>query len=514
MNNRQGGVLDNRQGGALSERQGGTTEDTDRPGPVSRAKTATRASAAALPLLLAVVAGAAAACSGADEAPPREPPNVILLVMDTVRADHLSCYGYDRPTTPGLKAFAAGADRYTNVRSTAPWTLPSHASMFTGLFPFQHGAQSRRDPATGQILDALPLQASRTTLAEALHGEGYATGAFVANGAYLGRRYGLDQGFDVYEERERGVPADAPRMNAKALAWLDRRGDEPFFLFVNYIDAHRPYNVTPLPPERAAQLPPPDPEPPVRLLDELCHAVLEEQDPPSPELVRRVITQYDTALANLDLALTSLFAELDRRGLLEDALVIVTSDHGEYFGEHDLVEHSKDVYEEALRVPLIVKRPGQSQGRVIDELRCLVELPCMVLGELPPTTAARLAGDFPCGGRATLAELRYTRLKDFTKPYGRRFDRERTVLYQGRYKLIRSTDGHHELYDLEADPHETHNLFDPTDELSTTLLAACERMRAEGESPTGADRAPELSPEELEQMRQLGYIDGDEDEER
>ena len=444
-----------------------------------------------------------------------QPPNVVLLVLDTVRMDHLSCYGYGLPTTPGLDAFAAGADRYTEFRATAPWTLPSHASMFTGQFPFQHGAQSRLDPRTDPptIHDALPLALEHTTLAEVLSDEGYATGGFVANGAYLGRRYQLDQGFDVYVERTKGVPAKGPSMNAKALTWLEsvERG-RPYFLFVNYIDAHRPYNIDPLPPERAAQLPAPDPEHPVKLLDELCFAVLEQDEPPDPALIERVITQYDTALANLDLAVEALLAELEARGLLENTLIVITSDHGEFFGEHDVVEHSKDVYEEGLRIPMLVKRPGQTTGRVIDDLGSLADLPCIVLDAFPAGAAKRLGASFPCGGDSTLAELRYTRRKDLGKPYGKRFLRERTVLYSSGHKLIASTDGKHELYDLAADPQEQNNLFREDDPLSQTLLTSAVRMRTEGERPTGQSRPPEQSADELEMLKQLGYVDDDDEE--
>ena len=458
----------------------------------------------------ALLASAAALGCSDQGSPP--PPNVILLVMDTVRMDHVSCYGYELPTTPGLDTFAEGADRYTRFRATAPWTLPSHASMFTGKFPFQHAAQCRLDPQTGMIYDGLPLGEQHVTLAEVLQAEGFATGGFVANGAYLGRRYGLAQGFDTYVEREKGAASPGTAMNAKALAWLDEQGQRPYFLFVNYIDAHRPYNVTPLPAERAASLPPPDPEHPVKLLNELCAVVLEGGQTPAPELVQRVITQYDTALANLDLAITDLLEELEQRGRLENTIIVVTSDHGEYFGEHDLVEHSKDVYEEALRIPMIIKRPGQTAGRVLDQLGSLADLPCLVLAEFPADLRERLGADFPCGGGATLAELRYTRMKDLSRPYGRRFQRERTVLYEGRHKFIRSTDGQHELYDLEADPREAHNLFDAGDQLSQTLLEACDRMRAEGETATGASRPPEHTAEELEALRALGYIDDEQSE--
>ena len=433
-------------------------------------------------------------------------PNVVLLVMDTVRADHLSCYGYGLPTSPRLDALAEVADVYRTARATAPWTLPSHASMFTGEYPFAHGAQARKDPATGRILNALPLRPDRRTLAEVLAAEGYETAAFLANGAYLSGRYGLNRGFGVYREREPGEGVLAPDMRARALEWLDgRAGDGPFFLFVNFMDAHRPYNVTPLPPDRAAELPPPDPQAPGELLDALCTAVLERRRPPAGELVRRVVTQYDTAIANLDLVIGRLLDDLRERGLFESTLVIVTSDHGEYFGEHDLVEHSKDVYEEGLRVPLIVKRPGQGRGRVIEEPASLVELPWLVLSELPGDVRERWRGTFPgSDGDVHLAELRYTRSKDLAASYGARFRRERTVIYAGRYKAIRSTDGKHELYDLEADPGEERNLVEEQGELARRLLDLAQRLRREGESENQAEIR--LSEDEEAELQRLGYL--------
>jgi len=427
-------------------------------------------------------------------------------VLDTVRADHLSCYGYERPTTPSLDALAGRSDLHLVARATAPWTLPSHASMFTGEYPFAHGAQARKDERTSRIVYAHPLRPESSTLAEALAAEGYETAGFATNGAYLSARYGLGRGFETYVEKEPGKPSLAPDVVARTLAWLDaRESGRPFFLFVNFMDAHRPYNVTPLPADRAASLPPPDPEDPGALLDELARLVLEGDDPPPPELIRRVVSQYDTALANLDLSLGALFEGLRQRGLLDGALLIVTSDHGEYFGEHDLVEHSKDVYEEALHVPLIVKRPGQQVGRVLSEPVSLVEMPCLVLSHLPEDARLRHASAFPCAGDGVqLAELRYTRGKDLVQPYGERFRRERTVLYAGRYKVIRSTDGKHELYDLERDPRELHNLVAEQPELADHMLKLAGELRRRGESEAGAE--PELTPEAVAELERLGYL--------
>jgi arylsulfatase A-like enzyme len=434
---------------------------------------------------------------------------VVLVVLDTVRADHLSCYGYPLPTTPAIDAVAAAADRYTHARATAPWTVPSHASMFTGLAPFEHGAQARK--VDGRVRE-FPLADEHLTLAEALRARGYRTGAVVANRVYLGARLGFAQGFDYWEERpgrhgnRRGRP-DATRL---ALDWIARGDPElPFFLFVNAMDAHRPYNVAPLPPERAAALPAPDPADPGRLLDQLVHAVLESEAPPDPELVRRVVSQYDVGLAHADLAVGELVEGLRRAGRWDDTLFVLTSDHGEYFGEHDLVEHSKDVYEPALAVPLVVKRPGQREGRVIAERVSLAELPALVAASIGGETGRALAEALPTADASlAFAELRYTRERDLGRPYGVRFDRERTVVYRGPYKAILSSDGQSELYHLGDDPGEQTDLVERRPELARELLAIARRARERGEAGAGAPAAVEFSDEELERLRELGYVDG------
>jgi len=374
--------------------------------------------------------------------------------------------------------------------------------MLTGLYPFQHGAQARR---VGQQVSEYPLAPANHTLAEALQEHGYRTGGFVANRGYLGKQWGFQQGFDHYQDLK-GEPGKARNLTRTALEWVDASGDGPFFLFLNYMDAHRPYNVDPLP-ERRAGLPPPDPAGPQKLLNELVHAVLEQDEPPSTELIARVITQYDQGLANLDAGIGALIAGLQQRGHWERTLLIVTSDHGEFFGEHDLVEHSKDVYEEVLDVPLIVRRPGQRAGRVIEERVSIALIPALVAAALPRPLADELGKLFPAPSPdLVFAELRYTRKKDLSQPYGVRFARERTVLYAGRYKAIAtSRPGEDELYDLEADPGEQHNLVDEQPDVANELLALARRERELGEQAGPAGEPVQLTPEMEETLRELGY---------
>jgi len=432
-------------------------------------------------------------------------PDVLLVVLDTVRADHLSAYGYRLPTSPHLDALARTADRYADARASAPWTLPSHASLFTGLAPFEHGAESRRDAATGALVDATPLREELVTLAEAFADAGYETRGVVANPVYLGARSGLAQGFESWDV----LPLGANDWRAVAHRAFERLRDRdparPLFLFVNLMDAHRPYNVSS--PQRM-WLPAPDPSDPTALLDQLVDAVMLRGEPDGT-LAQRVVTQYDTGIANADRGLGALLARFGegRRGL-EQALVVVTSDHGEYLGEHGLVEHSKDVYEPALRVPLVLKRPGQTEGREIGGFVSLTDVPRLVAEALPAPLGLRIAQSFPAPQPAIpVAELRYTRPKDLFAPYGKRFDRIRTAFYADGWKLIRSSDGAHELYDLEADPAESANRIADDSPRAERMRAELERQIGTREFRGPWPAAPAPTAEEHEALRALGYVE-------
>jgi arylsulfatase A-like enzyme len=424
-------------------------------------------------------------------------PDVVLVVIDTLRADHVSSYGYSLPTTPHLDALAARSDRYTQCRSTAPWTVPSHASMFTGLFPFEHGCDAYRKE--DKIIDTRPLDPSQCTLAEALKEAGYRTGGFAANTIYLSEKFGFAQGFDTYRaERLRGRV-----IMAKALEWLDSSAEAPSFLFVNLLDCHRPYNVEPLPDGASARLPPPSSEPPGELLERLTSAAMGGTEPVTEALAEAVRGQYDHGVAQADSALGLLLSHLESRGRLDSTLLIVTSDHGEYFGEHGLVEHSKDVYEEGVHVPLVVKAPGQSQGAVQVQPISLVALPELVFEHLPGRLQVHGRG-FP-RARGPWAEIRYSRPHDLQQ-WGQRFRRERTAVYADRFKLILTTPGQRELYDLLADPGESTNLAERHVELADRLERKGRAVVASGRATVEAPTEVQLTPEELEELRRLGYL--------
>jgi len=442
--------------------------------------------------------------------------NVVLLVLDTVRADHLGCYGYSRRTSPHVDAFAREAVRYARAYSPSPWTLPSHASMFTGRYPFEHGAHRylRKRPGPWGHIFSKPLAEGWPTLAEAFEAEGYATGAFTANSGYMARRYGLCQGFGTYEvERQPGI-----KLADQALKWVGDQTARPFFLFMNFMDAHVPYNTALRPgvleasPSRDKQLP-----------RKLAAAVLPGAGRPVPQdLVRKVTDQYDMGIANADLAVGRVLAGLQRRGTYENTVVVITSDHGEYLGEHALAGHGKEVYEEALWVPLLIKSPaGRPKrptadsriGAVVEARVSTVQIPRFVSAAFPSAWKAEYSGllrhrpsDHP-----VVAENHFTLERDYThRQWGHRFKTVRTAYYDRQYKYIHSSDGRHELYDLTKDPAESRNLVRREAAVARRLDKSLRAWRSACE-PT-AEATPEgppipLSDAEKAAMQALGYLD-------
>jgi arylsulfatase A-like enzyme len=324
-------------------------------------------------------------------------PNVLLLVLDTVRAKSLGLYGYDRDTSPNLDRLARTGVTFAQARSTAPWTLPSHAGMFTGRWPgelFQFHEQ-KLDPKV-------------PTLAGFLGRHGYATAGFVANTFYCNSWFGLSNGFDHYEDFDEvsGVSPteilrnaevgrrlialagddrdsqsierkDADRINGDFLKWLPKRGDRPFFAFLNFMDAHASYK----PPAAGKHfgLRPTTPAD-LQTLEGWHQLEFIPDDPRSVTLARDA---YDDCIAALDAAIGRLLDELARRKLLDNTLVIIAADHGEELGEHRLVGHGRSLYRDELHVPLLMIRPGQvPSGKIVAEPVSLRDLPATVVGLL------------------------------------------------------------------------------------------------------------------------------------
>ncbi len=439
--------------------------------------------------------------------PTANSPNVLLLVLDTVRAKSLSLYGYHRPTTPRLEALARMGVKFDNARSTAPWTLPSHASMFTGCWPHE-----LFESAEQKMSSKVP------TLAGVLAGKGYATGGFVANTYYCNAGFGLARGFDHYEDfyqvfnasptevlRHSGLGRnlialcgdeesirpggrkDADKINADFLSWLPTTKGRPFFAFLNYFDAHAPY-FTPDRADRHFGLRPTTPadQEIIRTWQSRSTAAATEHE---LELSRDA---YDDCIAYLDAALGRLFDELARQGVLENTLVIVTADHGEEIGEHNLLGHGRSLYSEELHVPLIVVRPRQgsrtdSEPGIVAEPVSLRDLPTSVLdligthrgpSPFPGLSLTRFeplqSQESPTASQAGNANIVLTEVALRDK-ISTNTDRPpalrgpmKSVVADG-HVYIRNSNGREELYNIVTDRGETHDLAaepDQTDRLA------------------------------------------------
>jgi arylsulfatase A-like enzyme len=440
--------------------------------------------------------------------PPAGTPDVVFVAFDTTRADHLSTYGYDRETSPHLTALAADGQSFTQARSPSAWTLPGHASLFTGQYPSRHGARLAGAWLPGESIDgrprvAFPLGAGAVTMAEILRDRGYATAAFVANFSYLYRDWGLAQGFSVYDDAPgvlfRVLPhavrlarrispglflkpyRPAPEINASALEWLDRTpAGRPAFLFLNYMEPHQPW-LAPAPYDRWSRSLPEA----TRLAEKnlYTHAVHDLR----PEEREFIVANYDGQLAAMDAALGELIAALKARGRYENTLIVVFGDHGEFLGEHGQLGHiGRMLYEPVLRVPLVVKSPGPGRARgVVDRPVQLVD----VLPTVVEVSGARL----PEGvqgeplDRVTHASLAEEDINPFlVANYGEVYNRSVRVMYDGSYKLISTSRGERMLFDLAQDPGETTNLADAEPERTASLLR---RLREALDAPVGTAEA-------------------------
>jgi arylsulfatase A-like enzyme len=425
-------------------------------------------------------------------------PDVILIVLDTVRADHLSVYGYERDNTPRLRELATHAVRYRRAIAAGDMTLSTHGSIFTGLYARQHGAHRSEAVPTGR-----PLSGKFDTLAERLARAGYWTGAVVSNTAYLSHAFGFNQGFRSYDVRNpvrllAGTPVYSPRkwlreflsafaprsvrehryrgadvINDEIFGMLDRiAGTEPpFFLFVNYMDAHVPVNP---PPPFDTMYPGRDDGFTTDDYYALLRAMVKGEREVTGAERAHLVSQYDGAIAWLDSQVGRFLDELRARGLYDDALVIVTSDHGEAFGDRALLNHGVSVYQDQVGVPLLVKYPGQTEGSVDDRLASSVDLLPTVLdvaglGRDEGLAGASLRGPAPDGPRTVAAES-----FPFLFELNPEFKRTERAVFRGSLKLVASTSGKRELYDLSTDGGETRDLSAEQDSLARDLEARLE----------------------------------------
>lgn len=465
-------------------------------------------------------------------------PNVVLISIDTLRQSHLSAYGYARATSPNLEGLARRGVLFENAYSQSNWTVASHTSMFTGLDPLEHGVLG---------IDH-GMAPAFTTLAERLKAEGFSTVGFVGtrHTGVMGSERGFDQGFDLYSHyphphryrigflarkldhlvfvRVRQTVGMATPEIDSARSWLRNQRSEPFFMFIHLWDLH----------SKEFKLPYQAPEP---FFDLFCPGELQNYDgciaegrcatkylreisdgvakPPAPAEIAKMICLYDGSIGYVDHEIGRLLRTLTEEGLDDETIVVITADHGEHFYEHRRMLH-RSLYEEALRVPLIIRTPGGVSGKRVKEVVYQTDLVPTLLELIGLPTDPRLRG-------RSLAQTLLSWPVEPADP-GLRISHNpsmSTVLREGPLKYIRNYGldpsgqgvSKEELYDLLRDPREQRNLALSMPDAITRFRAEFEREKASSRSLQGELLKQgghlEIIPTEaqMEQLRALGYGD-------
>ena len=424
--------------------------------------------------------------------------NVLLYVIDTLRADHLGTYGYARPTSPQLDAFGRSGVVFENTVSQASWTRPATASILTGRYPAEHGATTLRNG----------LRPNVATLAELLHQQGYDTGAFVTN-VNVAPQWGFRRGFDLYQylpedEHSPTVHVRSDVMNAAAVEWLNVHRDHPFFLYLHDTDPHAPY--TPSAPWDARLA-----DPAVHVAPERVGGLLRDFRvsgvPPSADEVRALMARYDGEIAFTDDNFGHLLAVLQRLGVADRTLVIVVADHGEEFLDHGGLEHGRTLFQEMVHVPLLMRFPNRwAAGTRVTTTARQIDIVPTVLDYLGVSSPADLPGRSLLPAAAGVAMPPVDALAETN------LGRQGTAgVVTGDWKIVQGKSlgaNHTSVYNLKNDPGER---IDRAEEQPLLLGYARQVLAAEGGSAARRGEKsgvePAADPAIMERLRALGYTD-------
>ena len=455
-------------------------------------------------------------------------PNIVLIVMDAARARSFSCYGYHRPTTPNFEKLAKRSAIYEQAISPAGWSLPAHASIFTGLYPSKHGAHDQHKYLSPEYL----------TMAEILSSVGYHTLSFCYN-AYVSHATGLDRGFtefnrfvhttprrfrkiahkiDSFLALTRGLHDSGARYINKQVNMALRRlyqGPKPFFMFIHYEEPHSPFR----PPHKFNRYLPNG------VSQSMAKKINQDRWKyfVNPELMNErdfeILTAlYDAEITYLDTKITEIFSWLEELAVLDETMVIITADHGENIGEHDMLGHAYCLYDTLLHVPLIIHYPRgmATPGRVRHQVQTLDLLPTIMamLGEDTSYTYKTLQGyNLLSSNRHefTIGEQSHPDLSTFYRRFPgadvSRFDRELRMIRTEQHKYIWDSRGDHELYDLKADVDEEHNIIAHHPTIVQDLDSKLNNWLSSFEPAAISDDVPEFSEEMKTRLRALGYLE-------
>jgi arylsulfatase A-like enzyme len=477
---------------------------------------------------LMLVFGAAAFASNAQRPAPPPPAyaaatpdpskprrNVVLISLDSLRADHVGAYGYKRDTSPRFDRFAKDGVLFRNAISTSSWTLPTHLTMFTGRSQVSHGV----------VVDTLVLSTAVPTLGEIFKDAGYATAGFVS-GPYVGGHYGYARGMDTYTDFSaswgKGAEARAailsPTINEKALAWLDERAaegreaKEPFFLFLHYFDIHYDF-VPPAPYDKMF-----DPDYTGTMDGRFfierddVHAKMDPRD------LEHILALYDGEIRFTDEHVGRILDRLKALGLDDDTVVLITADHGDEFFEHGNKGHHRTVYDEVLRIPFALRLPGgEHAGKTVDEQVSLLDVFPTLLDAAGFRVPSDVEGESLAAwlrGQRSSREAIYSDFYDkrgFNLQVARRTPAEKTIQHFNRITHPRR--GPLEYYNLAKDPAETDNRADEdlpqmtaALEAMTTWLELRWRTHRHTELATAGVASIEIDAETQERLKALGYV--------
>lgn len=457
-------------------------------------------------------------------------PNIIIITMDTTRRDHLSCYGYNEQTTPNLEGLAKENLIFENAYSTSSWTLPAHASLFTGLYPSKHGAYVKEGLWGYKVLNEKNI-----TLAEILSQHGYKTAGFIG-GYFCSSFFGMSQGFDYYNENLINLFAEfgnffvtgiyrslfpvrdifekhgfagkriAPQINRSAFKWIKKNCQAPFFLFLNYFDPHHPYyplddsqlrHLSGVPVERGGY---------VEWEERLVNKILRRKHALTGKEKKYLLDRYDSEIKQMDSAIGELLKLLKELGMYDNCIIIITSDHGESFGEHGLMLHTPAVYEELVKVPLIVKYPKahNKSGRVSAPIS-LVDIMPEVLTVIGMPIPQGVQGVPFSQRRQNVIVERYKdkSWKWTAYPFG---ERSICALYEGNYKYLWASDGKNELYNLSDDPQELNNLLEQMPGIASEMGKKLGQWVQSSDKDHPEDKSYKVSREVEEALKALGYL--------
>ena len=409
--------------------------------------------------------------------------HIVLISIDTCRADHLGCYGYSRKTSSNIDTLAAESVLFNHAVAPVPITLPSHSSMLTGTIPPYHKVRDN---------SSYRLDSANVTLAEILKENGFVTGAIIGS-FVLDSRFGLDQGFDTYNDKlskkqkseffHHSNERKAEDVTYAANIWLEKHREDKFFLFLHYFDPHFPYELH----ERFAYK-------------------------TYPFLTSVPKDLYDGEVAYTDYCIGQVIEKLKNLGLYDSTMIVLTADHGEGLGEHSELSHAYFIYHSTLHVPLIIKAPGWPKGGRIDNVVGIIDIVPTVCGALgipaPPSVQGRDLSALLSNNRSIIEE-RYLFCESL---YPTKYDLGPFFgIVSNRWKYIHTS--YPELYDLVRDPQETKNLLKYQLQQTRVMQEQLESILQNSSGSTFADSRMTLDEETRGRLESLGYIGPTDDDE-